>query len=208
MTSKKHKLHKTMTEHSTRADIRRKQPIFPSNSHTSNSHMMSVRVIDESDSQLPNDFGHRAQAHQPNESRIGFNNSLTRRNKRIKMSNYHVDHCNQDFWSETINDANPHELLMRKWSFNEKVDYENKTVSFRWVALALASNRRTQTIHRQTIFHSFLPFIEFSIGKRTATTCTKWWKHSIYAKVNTLIFPSHSNTLKPLFNFHSPPFTT
>lgn len=47
------------------------------------------------------------------------------------MSNYHVDHCNQDFWSETINDANPHELLMRKWSFNEKVDYENKTVSFR-----------------------------------------------------------------------------
>lgn len=153
MVGKKHKIHKTMNDHSTRDDIKRKQQQqqqqFMSNaspSHTSNGRTSSSlpsssssvgRVLDESGTQLPNDFGHRTnEAHQPNDNRISFNNSVTRRNKRIKMSNYHIDHCNQDFWSETIQGQNPNESLVRKWSFNGKIGNKNKTVSFRWVTAA------------------------------------------------------------------------
>lgn len=136
---KKHKFHKTMTDHPSRDDAKRKQQQLNANAaqqHAGNGHAsassMAARILDESGIQLPNDFGHRAnQAHQPIESRISFNNSLARRNKRIKMSNYHIDHCNQDFWSETFNGPNPNELLVRKWSFNEKIGNKNKTVSFR-----------------------------------------------------------------------------
>lgn len=143
MASRKHKLHKSMTDHVARDESRRKP--FTSHAHA----IGSTRIVDESGYQLPNDFGRRTQivqqtaqtstASPPNDdnSRIGYTSgSVLRRNKRIKMSNYHVEHCNQDFWSETIsngaNGANgATELLVRKWSFNGKMDIKNKTVSFR-----------------------------------------------------------------------------
>lgn len=135
MASKKHKLHKMMADHSARADTRRKQQFFSNGAaHTGNSHATATDThrTDDSGIALPNEFGHRSQAHQPNENRIGFNSSsVMRRNKRIKMSNYHIEHCNQDFWSGTINSINSNELLVRKWSFDVNIGSKNKTVNFR-----------------------------------------------------------------------------
>lgn len=157
MASKKHKIHKIMPEHPARDEnIKRKQHFFSNAQiHMNNGHSVSVRV-DESGIQLPSDFGNRAQAHnqRKNDSGTGFNNtSLMRRNKRIKMTNYHADHCNQDFWSETINaGGNTNELLIRKWSFNGAIGYKNKTASFRWVRCSMmCANSHILTFPLQTI---------------------------------------------------------
>lgn len=65
-----------------------------------------------------------------NNSILTFSDSRTKRNKHIKVSNYHFEHCNQDFWSENINAGNSKELFLRKWSYN-LTGAKNKTVRFR-----------------------------------------------------------------------------
>lgn len=123
---RKHKQHKTV-EQLTKENIKKKLFL---NFRTNNNENLSIPTrVDESGSvQLPNS--------NTNDSRIGFNSSLTRR-KRIKMTNYNnLDHCNQVFWSDNLIEGSDNEHYQRKWLY-DVTGYKNKTVSFRWVCLSI-----------------------------------------------------------------------
>lgn len=68
--------------------------------------------------------------HKSNNSILTFSDSRKKRNKRVKVANYHFEHCNQDFWSENIDIGDIKELYLRKWSYN-LTGVKNKTVRFR-----------------------------------------------------------------------------
>lgn len=68
--------------------------------------------------------------HKPNNSILELSYSRMKRSKRVKVANYHFDHCNQDFWSESVAADSGKELFLRKWSYNLS-GAKNKTVRFR-----------------------------------------------------------------------------
>lgn len=68
--------------------------------------------------------------HKPNNSILELSYSRMKRSKRVKVANYHFDHCNQDFWSENVAADSGKELFLRKWSYNLS-GAKNKTVRFR-----------------------------------------------------------------------------
>lgn len=116
-------------------NIKRK-PMF-SSSHTNNGHLPSTAsalaatgIGHDRKARVDESGGIEVASDESVRRRNSLSGSQTRRNKRIKITNYHPDHCNQDFWSENVTGREANGLFVRKWSFS-KSGANNKTVSFR-----------------------------------------------------------------------------
>lgn len=128
---RKHKQHHSNYNSNNKDEFNRK--IF-SNHSTNNMSSSSLPFlmkkirVDESGIEIPNsNVVQHMTAPMPS---INSSINIEKRNKRMKMNNHFVDHCPQEFWSETVIPGNLQ--FTRRWSYSND-DVKNKTVSFRCV---------------------------------------------------------------------------